>query len=292
VSDQLKLTLGGRYEHWRAYDGLNVSVAPPLNVRQPRLSRDAVSPKAVLAWSPLADWTLKGSLAIANRFPTVTELYQAVTTGPILSVPDPHLKPERARSAELSLEHRWTGGQARIALFDERVRDALLSQSGSLNGATVNFVQNVDRTRATGVEVVADQKDALVPGLELSGWVTWLDTEIQKDAAFPAAVGKRLPQLPRWRGSVVASYAATPKLDLTLAARYADRAFGTIDNSDPYANTYQGFGAFFVVDARARYQVTERLAASVGVTNLGDRSYFLFHPFPQRTVVADLSYRY
>ena len=291
VAPQVTLTVGGRYEHWRAYDGLNASITPALNVHQPPASDDAFSPKAVIAWSPDDRLTLKGSIGTAYRFPTVTELYQAVTTGQILSVPDPDLKPERARSAELSVERRWETGELRVALFDERVRDTLLSQSATLNGSTVNFVQNVDRTRATGVEVVGRMRDVL-PDLELSGWATWLDTEIEKDAALPAAVGKRLPQLPRWRGAMVATWSGVPNLDLTLAARYSDRAFGTIDNSDHYANTYQGFGAFFVVDANARYRISDHLTASLAVTNLNNRSYFLFHPFPQRTLTAELRYAY
>ena len=52
----LKLTLGARYEHWRAYDGLNFSASPALNVAQPEISHDAFSPKAVLAFSPSADF--------------------------------------------------------------------------------------------------------------------------------------------------------------------------------------------------------------------------------------------
>ena len=248
----------------------------------------------MLAWSPLDGWTFKGSVAIANRFPTVSELYQAVTTGTILSVPNPDLKPERALSSELSAERDWSGGSLRVSLFDERIRDALLSQTAPLGTFTASFVQNVDRTRATGVEVVGDRRDVLVEGLEVSGWATYLDTETEKDAAFAGAVGKRLPQLPRWRGAAIATYTppSLPKLDLTLAARYSDRAFATLDNSDHYANTYQGFGAFFVVDAHARYAINDHLAAGAGVTNLGDRSYFVFHPFTQRTVVVDLKYSY
>jgi iron complex outermembrane receptor protein len=290
VAPALKLTLGGRFERWRAYDGVNFSAAPALNVTQPTLSHETFSPKAVLAWSPSDAWTLKASLGVANRFPTVGELYQAVTTGQILSVPNPNLRPERAVSSELSAERRWSNASLRLTLFDERIRDTLLSQTAPLGAFTASFVQNVDRTRATGVELVGDRKDLLIQGLELSGWVTWLDTEVVEDAAFPAAVGKRLPQLPRWRGALVATYAATSRLDLTLAARYSDRSFATLDNSDPYANTYQGFGAYFVADARARYRLSDHLTADLAVTNLNDRKYFLFHPFPQRSVIADLKW--
>ncbi|HEX3367500.1 TonB-dependent receptor [Phenylobacterium sp.] len=294
LTSDLKLTVGGRYEHWRASDGLNFSAAPPLNAHQPELSKDTFSPKAVLAWSPMAGWTFKGSVGVANRFPTVSELYQAVTTGQILSVPNPNLKPERALSSELSAERDWSDGSLRVSLFDERVHNALLSQTAQLSGSTVSFVQNVDQTRATGIEVVGDQRNLLISGFELSGWATYLDTDIEKDAAFAPAVGKRLPQLPRWRGAVVATYTppALPKVDFTLAARYSDRSFATIDNSDHYANTYQGFGAFFVMDAHVRYKINDHLAADVGVDNLNNRRYFVFHPFPQRTVLADLKYTY
>ncbi|HLZ73535.1 TonB-dependent receptor [Phenylobacterium sp.] len=294
ITPQVKLTLGGRYEWWRAEKGLNFSASPALNTQQPEISDEAFSPKAVLAWSPLADWTFKGSVGVANRFPTVSELYQAVTTGAILSVPNPNLRPERAISSELSAEKDWSDGSVRVSLFDEHVHNALISQTGPLNGATATFVQNVDRTRSTGVELVADQRDLLVKGFELSGWITYLDAQTVKDPVLPAAEGKRLPQLARWRSAVVATYTppALPKLDVTLAARYEDRMFATIDNSDHYANTYQGFGAFFVMDAHVRYRINDHLATDVGVDNLNDRKYFLFHPFPQRTFVVDLKYSY
>jgi iron complex outermembrane receptor protein len=290
LAPAVKLTLGGRFEWWRASGGVNFSASPPLDVAQPTLSRATFSPKAVLAWSPSDDWTFKASAAVANRFPTVSELYQAVTTGTILSTPNPNLKPERALSSELSAERRWSRAKLRVSLFDERIRNTLLSQTALIGTFTASYVQNIDRTRATGVEVVGDARDVMIEGLEISGWATWLDTEVVRDAALPAAVGKRLPQLPRWRGAVVATYAASERLDLSLGARYSDRAFATIDNSDHYANTYQGFGAFFVVDARVRYQLNPHLSADLAVTNANDRAYFLFHPFPQRSAVLSLKY--
>ena len=293
LTPELKLTLGVRYEHWRAYNGLNFSASPPLNVAQPEIGHDAVSPKAVLAYAPTPEWTLKASIGAASRFPTVTELYQSVTVGTLLQTPNPNLKPERALSSELSAERNWPSGSIRLSVFDERLRNTLLSQTALLpSGLSASFVQNVDRTHATGVELVANRRDVLIRGLELSGWVTYVDAKIDRDAAFPAAVGKDLPQLPHWRGALVATYAATSKLTLTLAARYSDRSFASIDNTDHYANTYQGFGGYFVMDARVRYQLTPHLAAGLGVNNLNDRDYFVFHPFPQRTVIADLKYTY
>jgi iron complex outermembrane receptor protein len=293
LNSQVKATVGGRYEHWRAYDGVNVSAAPALNVRQPALKDDAFSPKAVLAYTPGGGWTFKGSVGLAYRFPTVTELYQTVTVGALLQTPNPNLRPEKALSSELSAGRVWPTGSARLSLFNERISAALLSQTAALpSGAAASFVQNIDRTRATGIELVAEQRDVLIPGLQLSGWLTYVDARIERDTAFPAAAGKVLPQLPRWRGALVASYSPAPRLDVTVAARYSDRAFATIDNSDHNADAYQGFGAYLVADIHLRYRVSPHMTAGLGADNLNGRSYFLFHPFPQRTVIADLRYVY
>ena len=130
----------------------------------------------------------------------------------------------------------------------------------------------------------------LVKGLQLGGWITYLDARTRADAAFPAAVGKNLPQLPHLRGAATATWTPTPALAVTVAGRYSGRSFGTIDDSDPHANTYMGFGAFFVMDVHARYRFTPHVSGEVGVDNLNDRAYFEYHPFTRRTVIGSLKY--
>lgn len=237
-------------------------------------------------------WTFKGSVGLAYRFPTVTELYQAVTTGVTLSVPTPDLKPERALSSELSAERVWKYGRFRISAFSETIRDALLSQSAPLvagSSTPYTYVQNVDRTRANGVELVAEHRFKTVA---LSGWLTYTDARIVQNTAFLAAQGKQLPQVPRLRGALVATWSPTPTFDLSLAGRYSDRMFGTLDNSDVYANTYQGFSGYFVADIHAVYRLDKHWKVDAGVNNLNNRSYFLFHPFTQRSFLASLKYVY
>jgi iron complex outermembrane receptor protein len=196
----LGLTVGVRQEHWRAYDGFNYSLAPALSVQQPELSADSTSPKAVLAWTPNADWRVTASIGQAYRFPTVSELYQAVTVGTQLQTPNPNLDPEKALSTELSVERAWSKGRVRLSVFTEDIEDALISQTAAVTpGSTtlVAFVQNVDKVRARGVEAAAEARDVIVRGLDLNGSVTWVDAETREDAAFPAAVGKRTPPGPR-----------------------------------------------------------------------------------------------
>jgi iron complex outermembrane recepter protein len=289
-----RATFGGRYEWWRAYDGLNFAPAalPLPLVDQPTLSANRFSPKASVAWTPTDTLLLTASLARAYRFPTVTELYQAVTSGADTRVPNPNLRPERAWSAELSAEHALKAGRVRISLFQEQITDALISQSGTIAPGTgiFTFAQNIDRVRSRGVELVGQSDNVLVHGLELAGSVTYVDSRIRADAAFPAAVGKRTPQVPDWRATLVATYRPSERAAMTLAARYGARVWGTAENTDVYPHTFQGFESYFVVDARLRYRFDKGWSAALGVENLNNRKYFLFHPFPQRTVVAELRY--
>jgi iron complex outermembrane receptor protein len=290
----LKAALGVRYEDWRAYKGSNFSTSPTLNVSQPRVSASTLSPKASLAYQVSDTWLVTGSWGVAFRMPTVTELYQAITTGTTLTVPNPNLKPERASSYELAAEHRTDSGFVRLSVFEEDITNALLSQSAPLvpgSNTLFSFVQNVDRTQVRGIEFLIDQYDVLFPGLELMASFTAADARIRQDNAFAAAVGKFIPGVPKLRANAMATYRPDDQWSFTLGARYADRTFGTIDNSDPISQTYQGFASYLVVDARARYKVDENWTLSLGVDNLNNDKYFLFHPFPQRTVVMEIRYQ-
>jgi iron complex outermembrane receptor protein len=284
------LTLGARYEWWKAFGGRNFSASPALEVDQPVRTARGLSPKASLRWQPSADWTMTLSTGRALRFPTVSELYQAISTGPTITVPNPDLGPEKATSAELAIERKIEGGRLRVSVFYETVRDALVSQSAPLvPGSTTlfNFVQNIGRTRTNGIEFAADKRD-LLPGLDLSGSLTLANPRTMSDPAFPAAEGKLIPQVPRRKATIVATWRPSDKLSLTLAGRYSSRMFGTIDNSDIVGHTWQGFEGFVVADVRAVYRLSPHLSFAAGVENLTDKRYFLFHPFPGRTFTGEL----
>lgn len=295
VTPDLKLTAGARYESWRAYHGFNFSLSPVLSTVQPKEDATAFSPKASLTWQVSGPWSVTASYGDAYRFPTVSELYQAITTGAVLTVPNPDLKPEHAQSAEFAIERMMSSGKLRFSLFSENISDALISQSAPLlPGSTTlfNFVQNVDHVRSYGAEAAFEQQDVLIAGLSLQGSVTYVDPRIVSDPVFTPAIGKRIPQVPSWRGTLVATYRPDDIWTYTIAARYSSRVYATIDNSDVVTHTYQGFDPYFVVDARVSYRIDEHWSAAVGIDNLNNRKYFLFHPFPQRSAILELTYTY
>ncbi|HEX7853007.1 MAG TPA: TonB-dependent receptor [Sphingobium sp.] len=299
VLPDVTLTLGGRFEWWRAYQGYNQVATLPTGVAQPNRSAHGFSPKASVEWRFDPQWSARLSAGQAFRFPTVGELYQAVATGSVLSNPNPNLLPERAWSEELAVERHDSHGSIRLSLFNESVVNALISQSGTIavpvSGGgtqtfTTTFVQNVDRTRARGVELAVDQRDIL-PGWDFSGSVTYADATTRANSGFPASVGKLLPSVPRWKATAVVTWRPDPRVSLTTAARMTSRNYGQLDNSDIVGNTYMGFDKYFVVDVRALVHVTEKVDFALGIDNLTNDKYFLFHPFPQRSFTAQMSWK-
>jgi iron complex outermembrane receptor protein len=312
ITPELKLTVGGRLEDWRGYDGLNVSasrvicqgesIAAGAPCVQPTVEGTKFSPKALLRWSASERWAFTAALAKAYRFATPAELYQLVSTGTTFTTPNANLKPDDVTSAELRAERKFEHASVQLALFQDDVRDAIISQFNTLGNSTqlFSFLSNVDHVRARGAELAFGTNDILLTGLAISGNLTFVDPKTlamsgrasadTSAAARDAAIGKQLPNFPKWRTTVTAMYRPNDRLTYTLAARYSSKLYTTLDNVDVRYNTYQGFSEWFVMDTKLNYRVNDNWSASGGIDNLLDRKYFLFHPFPHRTFIAGLKY--
>jgi iron complex outermembrane receptor protein len=311
IGDDWRATLGARAERWHAYGGAlwsavpaaplpnAVPAAPPLNavlpapLPFPERGATTWSPKAALSWRMSPAWTIKASTGRAVRNPTAAELFQGSIVDKLIVNSNPGLKPEKSWTSELSAETAGTTGSLRITLFRETTRDALYSQPLLVSaGATVNTVQNVGRIRTNGLEMAAQADDigavADVRGLGLTASLTYADSIITENAGFPASVGKWQPRVPRWRATLLATWKANDKWTATLGGRYSGRQYSTLDNSDPNGNAYMGVSDYLVFDARVRYRFNRQWSAAVGVDNLNDRKYWAFHPYTQRTVIAEV----
>jgi len=284
-----KTVLGLRYERWHARDGETSNATT--TVAQGRRSEDYVSPKAALAFQANEDWVLKASAGRAVRMPTVSELYQGgINAAGVLINNDPNLKPEKSWTGELTAERKLETGLLRLTAFAERTRDALYSQTNVLVTPNVTNVQNVDRIDTHGLEAAYAATDVAVQGLDLNASLTWTDSKIDRNDKFPASVGKWQPRIPEWRATGQATYRVNDKLAATLAARYSGRQYSTLDNSDPNGFAYQGASKYFTADMRVTYRIDRRWSAAFGIDNLNNYQYWNFHPYPQRSYVAELKF--
>jgi iron complex outermembrane recepter protein len=293
IEDQWSVYLGGRYEWWRGFDGVKSIDVGTNRVTDDLEERDEsdFSPKFSTAFTPTDEWRLRFSLALATRYPTVGELYYGgINSSGIIPNANPDLKPEKSLAKDFTVT-RFIGsdGEARLTFFEDNVEDAIYSQTNSYT-AVRNF-QNVDEVRTRGIELAMNMRRVFIDGLGLFTNVAWTDAKILRNDNVPESVGKDFPRAPEWRVKCVLDYAPTDKWAFTLAGHYSGRQYDQLDNSDTEGG-YGGVDDFVVVDAKFSYRFTDNWQASVGVDNLTDELYHVYHPYPMRTYFADLKYTF
>lgn len=298
LNKQWKLTTGGRLEHWRAYDGRNqATVGGVLQSSDYAGKSDtSFSPKVSLSFEPLPEWGLIAAFGQAYRYPTVSELYQSITSGSSLVQNNPDLKPERVLSGELSVERRYANGLIRATLFQENKHDALISQTITTGigciGVNCTFIQNVDEIRTRGLELATQWQDVAIHGLDLSSSLTLTDAEVLRNKANPATEGNHPTRIPDVVAKAVATYHYSNALSYSLAARYSGRQYFYLDNSDSNPGVYNSASKYFFIDARMAYRFADRWTATLGVDNLNNYKAYVLHPYPQRTAFVQVKFDY
>jgi len=311
IQPNLKLTLGGRLETWQALNGFNVNTTANANtgminstaaLNQPGLNSTNFSPKASLSYDPNKEWNITANFGEAYRYPTVTELYQNITVAGVATFANPNLTPEQDINGELNIERKWNDGRVRLTLFEERVNNAIISQTtdvtNPVTGAQIptTTIGNVAAIRLQGVELSGEKNNVVVTGLKLFGSVTYVDSRILSDPTFVSTIGgttadgKRVPNVPDWRATLGVTYRPNDSWAYTVAARYSGKQYSTLDNTDVVSHVFGAFDDFFVVDMKIHYNATENFSFDFGIDNIFNDQYFLFHPFPGRTFVLAAKY--
>jgi iron complex outermembrane receptor protein len=304
-------TAGGRLENWNAYDGVNSSIVSGSykTLNQANLHSVNFSPKGKLTWSPNEELKFGAAIGKAYRYPTAGELFQTTAVGTGASATlingNPNLKPEDVLSSELSGEYFFKNGRIRLSLFQENVKNAIYATQSLVDvpGGTAiktSITNNIGQTDTYGIELSGDANDVGINGLDIFASGTWTDSKITdnaySDSLLAAGVakstGKDTPRIPQWRANFGVSYRATDKLIGSVNGRYSGMQYGSLNNTDIVHNTYFGTASFFVVDTRIKYQLTKQLSLSGGIDNINNNKYFIFHPFPQRTYMAELKFNY
>jgi iron complex outermembrane receptor protein len=294
-AEDWKAVIGLRAEHWQDRNGRTDFSATAGQDYTPR-RESFLSPKAALSWQATADTLLKASLGRAVRMPTVAELYGATSTTNSQYVNDPHLKPEKSWTAELSAESTWGPLQSRITLFAETTRDSLYSQTlfDAAANRNISRVQNVDRIGTWGLEATLGATDWLVKGLDLTGSATYTDSRIQANAGFVTTpgdtLGKWQPNIPRWRATALATWRIDEHWSASVAARYSGRQYRTLNNADVNGFAYMGVSRYATADLRVLWKIDRSWSAAFGVDNANNDRYWNFHPYPQRSYFAELKF--
>ena len=155
-------------------------------------------------------------------------------------------------------------------------------------------MQNIGRIQTKGLELAFNGFDVIQKGLDLAGSITYADSVIKENAGFVTVAGdtidKQQPNIPKWRATALASYRLDAHWSAALGARYSGVQFRTLNNADVNGYTYQGVSPYFTTDLRLRYAANKQWSASLGIDNLNNYQYWNFHPYPQRSYVAELKF--
>lgn len=291
-----KLVAGGRVEQWKAFDGSNynsANVLPnPKNLVYADRTESNFSPKLALSFQASTDWLLRGSMGKAYRYPTVSEMFQTFTGPGGIKMNDPNLKPEQVVATELTAERALEKGLWRVSLFREDKQDALYTQTDVTVTPNITSIQNIDMIRTLGVETALQLVDVWIRGLDISGSVTYAESRITENFRHPSYVGMNQPRIPDWRATLLGVYHASDRLTCSAAVRYSGRQYNTLDNSDSNPDTYGGASSFVIADVKASYKIAKQWSSALGIDNIGDYRAYIAHPYPRRTVFANLKFDY
>jgi len=288
LSDALLLTLGLREERYRAFDGTQFGGGT--TVAYAGRSLQGRSPKASLAWTATDDLVLKLSAGRGVRFPNVEELYNGTVTAGSQSLSDPNLKPETSNALDLSAEKDWMQHRVRVSLFHDDVRDAILRQTDTTVTPNRTYVSNVDRVKTTGAELAWSAQDWLFAGLALQANAAFTRAKVVANARDPQSVGTWWLRVPRTRGNLLAAYRPDPHWMGSMGIRHEGRSWGDTYNLDVNPDVYGGNSRLLQVDLRLAYRFDRQLELAAGVNNAANAHAYQFHPYPGRTLLAELRF--
>ena len=301
--DPLTVTMGTRYDNWRAFDGgmavlgTGALAGQQVSNRYASRKKEAVSPSLTFEYDLDARTQLQLSLAMATRFPTVGELFQGSLRGDGSFDPksfDPRLKPERSKDANLLIAHDFNWMRLTGSAFFQRVNNSIFSFTGTqlVDGVlttTSNF-KNIDRTRQFGFELIGETHDWPLKGMNIDANAAYTDSKTLKNASNPAAEGVQFPRIPKWRINANMRYDLTQSLQGSLGMRYASRPntdLSGLQRGDSFGFTSE----LFALDARLNWAVNDHFRVSAGIDNITNDKAWVFHPYPQRTFLIEAGWK-
>ncbi len=291
ITDQLALTLSGRYNHTRTTIADQTGEDPDLNGRH---SFSRFNPAAGLTYQWSKALSAYGGYSESTRAPTPVELTCADEDAPCRLpnqfVADPPLKQVVAKSWEGGFRGRFgdpSSGRVdwHAGLFRTTNVDDILFQSTGGSSSNEGFFANVGDTRRQGLEASLSGR-AFGQRLDWYASYTYLDATYRTDfsensANHPDADddglidvhrGDRIPGLPRHAFKIGADYAVLK--GFTIGG-------DMVANSGQYlrgdeANRLPKLGGYAVFNLRAVYAFNEHVSVFGRIDNVFDRKYYTF----------------
>ncbi|WBE25978.1 TonB-dependent receptor domain-containing protein [Denitrificimonas caeni] len=283
MTEDLALTLGGRYDRHQAFGG-------------------NFSPRAYLVWNTTDNWTLKGGVSKGYKTPNLNDLHNGVNgvtrQGKTITIGNPNLKPEKSTSTELAAYYdNLANFNANVTLFHNKFKDKISNGDPIISplcatnsNSECSQKINVDDAVTQGVEMAAQWY--FTDDWSIKGNYTYTDSE-QKSGDNK---GAQLTNTPRHLANTSLNWEANDKLKLWLNAEYrGERSRFTsryANLSETEQSIYNTLGsktkAFTLFHLGGSYQATDALALNATIYNLLNKDFVKGKPYI--TEDGDLAY--
>jgi outer membrane receptor protein involved in Fe transport len=283
VTDALTVTGSLRLDSWRNYGAHNLENTMPSgtatannNPALPGKSNTVASPRLAAIYRVTDRISLWGNIGAGFRAPTLNELYRQFRVGTVLTLANNQLGPERLRGGEVGVQVSPISALVwRTTWFDNRITGPVSNVTLSASGANVTQQrQNLGATRVSGIQTNADYR--IGASWRLSGAYIHQRARISQNPANTALVDKLLPQVPRHRATLQASFTHPRLVTATVEVLAMGRQFDDDLNVRAVPGyTEAGLPGYVMVSLSASRSVGRRIDAFVGVQNLLNREYIV-----------------
>jgi iron complex outermembrane receptor protein len=115
-------------------------------------------------------------------------------------------------------------------------------------------------------------------------------SEIVKNRPDASIEGNTYPRMPEWRANLLLTYFLNSNWNAGVNYQYASDSFGRNDNFDRENNVFGAQDRFSRVGLKTDYNFASGLKVGLGIDNLTDEVAYVAHPWPGRTLFANISY--
>lgn len=282
VTDNLSIYGGVRYDRWST-EG-TIFINSTLTDYDSR-SQSAVSPKASLVYRLGQGTVIKGAIGKAFRAPNLSDMYSTWGSSTIYWS-NPDLKPEKATTAELGVEHQFqTGTLVRAVTYRSNISDLIYSTTSGTN----RYKFNAGEATAKGIDLELRQR--IFGDVTAFANATYVKTTITENDLRPTSVGHQIPLQPKKLFNIGLEGSSGPWSG-SLIGTYVGKMYGQDDNSDVVENVPGSYDPYFTMSAKLGYRITSQLNAHLAINNLLDRDYYLSSKADGRAFYLGIGYKY
>lgn len=292
--ENLSVTAGLRYDHWKNYDNQFSAYENP---EPGSRTDDTWSPKIGVKYSILKDTSVWANYSTGFRPPSPDELYDDRTMGGNPRQPNPDLDPEKTRAYEIGIE-KWVGSLCKIQLigFYSYTEDKI---SSWFNPDNVWVNKNIGESSSKGIEF--DSTVFFSEAFHMTLNYTWNEAEIEENPSNPGQEGNTLSFSPEHKANLGLHYKKPQNYMLSLFCRYLDDQH---TNDDNIKYTPEGEKKYmessFVVDITAKKQfhinrgILKAIDLSLNLDNIFDEEYRTLYIYedPGRRIYTELAFRF